>query len=148
MKQIILAAFALVCSLSLFANDPGVDEKVLDAFNKTFQNAEQVSWSTAGDQMYEVKFKQNEISSRVYYDKQGNILKTYRYYYENQLPLMVLSKVKSRYADRSIFGVVEVSSDEGTIYHITMQDEKHWYEVKADQYGALYQIKKFKKSEP
>ena len=145
MKKIILAAFALVCSLGLFANDPGVTEKVLDAFNKTFQNAEEVSWSSAGENSYEVKFKQNEISSRVYYDKDGNILKTYRYYHEQQLPLMILSKVKNRFADKSIFGVVEVSSDEGTNYHITLEDSKHWTIVKADNYGVITIDKKFRK---
>ena len=145
MKKIILAAFALVCSLGLFANDPGVSEKVLDAFNKTFQNAEEVSWSEAGENSFEVKFKQNEISSRVYYDKDGIILKTYRYYHEQQLPLMILSKVKSRYAEKSIFGVVEVSSDEGTTYHITLEDEKHWTLIKADNFGAITVDKKFRK---
>ena len=146
MKKIILAAFALVSSLSLLANDPGVDEKVLDAFNKTFQNAQDVSWSEAGEFAYEVKFKQNEIPSRVYYDKEGNILKTYRYYYEKQLPLLVLSKVKKRFADKSVYGVVEVSSEEGTFYHITLEDDKTWTEVKSDTFGAMTITKKFKKA--
>ena len=145
MKKIILAAFALVCSLGLYANDPGVDEKVLDAFNKTFQNAEDVSWTTTGD-AYQVKFKQNDISSRVYYDKEGNILKTYRYYYEQGLPLLVLSKIKSKHADKKIFGVVEVSSEEGTFYHVTLESDKHWLEVKADSYGSLTLEKKLKKA--
>jgi hypothetical protein len=144
MKKIILAAFVTICSLGSFASDPGVDEKVLEAFNKTFQQAEDVSWSTSGDN-FQVKFTQNEIASRVYYDKEGNILKTYRYYKEQGLPLLVFSKVKMKYSEQKIHGVTEVSSDEGTYYHITLEDGSNWTEIKADSYGAIEQVRKFKK---
>jgi hypothetical protein len=145
MKKIILAAFALVSSFAVFANDPGVNEKVLEAFNKTFQQAQDVSWSTSGEN-YQVKFTQNAIASRVYYDKEGNILKTYRYYKEESLPLLIISKVRSRYSEKSIHGVTEVSSENGTYYYIMLEDKTHWMEVKSDSYGSLKVEKKFKKA--
>jgi hypothetical protein len=145
MKKIIFAAFALISSLSLFASDPGVDEKVLEAFNKTFKQAEDVSWTTSGDN-FQVKFTQNDIASRVYYDKEGNILKTYRYYKEEGLPLLIFSNVKTKYSDKTIFGVVESSSKEGTYYYITLEGDKEWMEVKADGFGYLQVEKKFKKA--
>ena len=94
----------------------------------------------------EVKFKQDEITSRVTYDKEGNIIKTYRYYREDRLPLMVLAKLKTRYPDKSIYGVVEESSEEGTTYHVTLEDAKNWLDVRADLYGGIYQVKKMKKA--
>jgi len=144
MKKIILAAFALVTSFTVMASDPGVDEKVLEAFNKTFQQAENVTWSTDGDN-YQVKFTQNEIASRVYYNKEGQIIKSFRYYHEDGLPLLVLSKVKTKYSDKKIYGVTEVSSDEGTYYYITLEGDDDWMEVKSDSYGSLRVEKKFKK---
>ena len=145
MKKFFLAAFALVSSLAVFAFDPVVDEKVLEAFNKTFQSAEDVSWSVLGDN-YQVKFTQNEIASKVYYDREGHILKTYRYYNEESLPLLVMTKVKSKYTSTQIFGVTEVTSDNGTYYYIMLEDQTHWLEVRVDSYGSIRVEKKFKKA--
>lgn len=143
MKKILLAAIVFASSFSAMADDPS--EKVLEAFNKTFPNVKEVAW-TENEQSYEVKFKQNEILSKVTYDKNGNILKTLRYYYEQNLPLLVLSKVKSKFNDKKIFGVTEESSDEGTYYHIILEDEKHWINITADSYGGIKVDKKFNKA--
>lgn len=145
MKKIVLAALILVSSFRVLADDPTIDEKVLNAFNKTFQYAQNVSW-TVHPQTFEVKFKQDEITSRVTYDKEGNIIKTYRYYKEDRLPLMVLAKLKNRFADKSIYGVVEESSEDGTTYHVTLEDARSWMDVKADLYGGVYVVKKMKKA--
>lgn len=143
MKKILLAVLVFGCSFTVLANDPS--EKVLDAFNKAFPNVQDVSW-TENAQSYEVKFKQNQILSRITYDKDGNILKTLRYYYEQQLPIMVLSKVKQRYSDKKIYGVTEESSEAGTYYHIILEDEKHWVDITADNYGSITVNKKFNKA--
>src|SRR6476659_1750933 len=111
MKKILLAAIVLAFSFRALADDP--NEKVLNAFNKTFPHVKEVAW-TENEHSYEVKFKQNEILSKVTYDKDGNILKTLRYYYEQNLPLLVLSKVKNKFNDKKIYGVTEESSEDGT----------------------------------
>jgi hypothetical protein len=143
MKRILLAAIVFVSSFSAMADDPS--EKVLEAFNKTFPNVKEVAW-TENEQSYEVKFKQNEVLSKITYDRNGNILKTLRYYYEQNLPLLVLSKVKSRFNDKKVFGVTEESSEEGTYYHIILEDEKHWINITADSYGGIKVDKKFNKA--
>jgi hypothetical protein len=147
MKKIIFAALVLCSSFAVqAAEEPIVNEKVLNAFNKTFAQARNISWSEA-EHSYEVKFMQNETSSRITYDKEGNIIKTFRYYKdEDQLPIMVLARLKNRFTDKKVYGVVEVSSDEGTFYHITLEDAKNWVEVKADTYGELVVQKKFRKA--
>ncbi|MFL5774528.1 MAG: PepSY-like domain-containing protein [Flavisolibacter sp.] len=145
MKKILFAAIVSVCTLNLFAADPGVNEKVLSAFNNTFKNAENVSWSTS-KYTYEVRFQQNLITAKITYDKEGNILRTLRYYNEDQLPILVLTKVKNRFSDKRVYGVVEESSEEGTYYHITLEDEKNWFEIKSDNYGSLTLEKKFRKA--
>jgi hypothetical protein len=145
MKKIILAALITTISLSSFAKDPGVNEKVLDAFNKTFQNVQEVTWSEL-PQSYEVQFKQNEIKSSITYDMNGNILKTLRYYHEDHLPLIVLTKVKNKYADKKIFGITELSTEEETTYYITLEDDKMWYNIKSDSHGFTTLEKKYKKA--
>jgi len=144
MKKILLsAAIVFSFSFSAMADDPS--QKVLDAFNKTFPHVKDVAW-TESEQSYEVKFKQNEVLSKVTYDKDGNIVKTLRYYYEQNLPLLVLSKVKNKFSDKKIYGVTEESSDEGTFYHIILEDEKHWINITADSYGGIKVDKKFNKA--
>ena len=144
MKSILLAAVALALSLSSFAKDPGVSEKVLAAFNKTFSDVKDVVWTQTND-TYEAIFKQREIQVRVYYDQDGNITKTLRYYGEDNLPLMVLSKIKTKYADKTIFGITEESSEEGLYFHVVLEDQKSWLQVKSDVYGSVTQTKKMKK---
>ena len=130
-------------SFTARADDP--NQKVLDAFNKTFQNVKEVAW-TENDHSFEVKFKQNEILSKVTYDTDGNIVRTLRYYYEDNLPLLVVSKVKSKFNDKKIFGVTEESSEDGTFYHIVLEDEKHWINITADGYGSIKVDKKYNKA--
>lgn len=144
MKKIFLAAIVFASfSFRAMADDPNA--KVLDAFNKTFPHVKEVAW-TENDQTFEVKFRQNEILSRVTYDKEGNILKTLRYYKEQELPLLVLSKVRSKFSDKKIFGVTEESSEAGTFYHIVLEDEKHWVNITADSFGSITIDKKFNKA--
>jgi len=144
MKKIILAAAVLMSTIVTFAKDPGVNEKVLDAFSKTFSDVKDVSWSEK-QETYEVSFKQNSTQVRVNYDKEGNIINTLRYYTEEHLPLIVLSKIKTKFADKSIFGVTEVSSEEGTYYHVVLEDASSWVEVKSDVFGSVSVTRKSKK---
>jgi hypothetical protein len=135
MKKILLTA-ALFASLVSFAN-PGVDAKVLDAFQATFSQAQEVAWSVQGD-VYEVKFRHLDIRTTVTYDHDGQILKTMRYYGEDKLPVMLLTRIKSKFEGKSIFGVTEVISDAGVEYHIILEDAKSWYNVKADGLANIY----------
>lgn len=144
MKKIFLAAAILAFGFNAFAG-PGIDEKVLNAFSRTFQNAQDVSW-TELQGSYQVSFTQLAVSSKITYDTQGNIIKTIRYYKEEQLPLLIVSNLKKRFVGQSIFGVVEESSDAGTIYHITLESNKQWTKVRADSYGTLSVEKKFNKA--
>lgn len=143
-KFVFLIAVSAISFLS-FANDPVVSEKVLTAFNKTFQNVKNVNWfENTGS--YEVRFVQNEVRIKVNYDKEGNIINTIRYYSEQHLPIMVLSKIKSKYTGKTIHSVTELSSEEGTTYYVTLEDEKTWLDLKADQYGSMTVVKKLKKA--
>lgn len=143
MKKILLAAIVFASSFTAMAHDP--TQKVLDAFHKAFPNVKEVAW-TEIDHSFEVRFKQNEILSKVTYDQEGTILKTLRYYYEQDLPLLVLSKVKTKFANKKIFGVTEESSETGTYYHIVLEDEKHWINITANSLGGIKVDKKLDKA--
>src|SRR5678810_1278960 len=145
MKKLIILT-CLFATLSVAAsNPPEVSEKVLKAFNQTFMKATDVVWHETQN-FYEASFKQSEIISRAIYDAQGNLLRTTRYYSQENLPIHILTKIQKRYTGKSIYGVTELYSGDGVSYYITLQDDTHWYVVESDSWGSLEQTKKFKKA--
>jgi hypothetical protein len=145
MKKIILA-FVLVCSSFIcFGDEPSVNEKVLAAFNNTFPDVKNVSWTSSG-LSYQVNFKYKEVVTRITYDKNGTCLQTIRYYKGDQLPMLILTKVKSKFSKKQIFGVTELTTEDETSYYIILEDDKTWMNVKADANGSLSIESKYKKA--
>ena len=145
MKKLIILT-CLFATLSVAAaSPPEVTEKVLKAFNEIFMNATDVVWHETQN-YYEASFKQSEIISRAIYDADGNLLRTTRYYSEENLPINILTKIRKRYAGKSVFGVTELTTADEVSYHITLQDETTWYIIKADNLGNLELSKKYKKA--
>jgi hypothetical protein len=146
MKKLLLSVATVIFSLVVWAAEPtAVTEKVLKAFNASFKDAKQVVWEEGTD-VYEVKFFHNAIQSRITYDPDGNILKTIRYYKEEQLPLLIQGKLKDRFAGKKVFGVTEVASQDQLNYHIVLEDEKSWTIVVCDALGYMTVDKKYRKA--
>ena len=142
----------LVVFLVLFAalgaaatTPPEVNEKVLKAFNETFTKATDVVWHELQNS-YLASFKQSEITTRATYDPEGNLLRTTRYYSEENLPIHIIAKLKKKYSDKSVYGVTELTQGDDVAYFVTLQDAKNWYMVKADNWGGLELTKKFRKA--
>ena len=135
----------LIASIGFSSPSPIVNEKVLEAFKKTFYNPQAIQWFENAEG-YEVNFRCDETNSKVWYDKEGNILRTYRYYNEFKLPPFISGRVKKRYPDKDIFGVTEITNAEGVTYYIKLEDEKNWTTIKADSQGSLEVYEKYRKS--
>jgi len=145
MKKLIIFT-CLFAALNVTASTPPeVSEKVLKAFSETFMNATDIVWHEVRN-FYEASFKQSEIISRAIYDKEGNLVRTTRYYSQENLPINILIKLQKKYAGKSVYGVTELSTEEQVSYQITMQDEKNWYIIKADNWGSLELEQKYKKA--
>jgi len=145
MKKLIILTclFAAFCAKA--SSPPEVTEKVLKAFSETFMKATDVVWHEVKN-YYEASFKQSEIISRAVYDQDGNLVRTTRYYSQENLPINILTKIQKRYAGKSIYGITELSSEDQVSYHITLQDEKNWYIIKADNWGSLELEQKYRKA--
>ena len=144
MKKLLIFLSLFAALTAAAAEPPEVNAKVLKAFNETFVKATDVVWHEMQNS-YEAHFKQSDIVTRAVYDTEGNLLRTTRYYSEENLPINILSKLKKRYTGKSVFGVTEVTTEEDVSYYITLQDEKNWYIVTADNWGTLELTKKFRK---
>lgn len=134
MKKIFVLAIVALMSAGVYANAPSVSEKVLKAFHETFTAAENVSWHEAKGE-YSVRFLQSDVRYIVYYNKNGKITGSMRFYKPSLLPMNILSELKRSYAKKSLFGVTEITSGEHVAYFVKMEDSKNWYTIKTDAYG-------------
>jgi hypothetical protein len=144
-KNLILSICALAICMVTLANRPSVNEKVLQSFKETFPDAQQINWQEFSDN-YIVNFREGEIRSRVYYDKEGNFIRATRYYSEQNLPVNILCKLKKKYPGTKVFGVIETGTDTSVDYEIKLEDDSSWYTVKADGGGNFELLEKYKKA--
>ena len=146
MKKVTMIA-AMLIGLASFANKPtDVNDKVLKAFKQTFTSAKDVVWFEYGDS-YTVNFKLAEIKTRINYDKDGNIIESFRYYGESQLPIHISNKIQKKFEGMKIFGVTERSMDNDVVFYVMLEGKKDWVEVKSDINGYLEVEQKFSKAE-
>jgi hypothetical protein len=146
MKKIMMIA-SLLLGVVTFAGTPTeVNEKVLNAFRKTFTTAKDVVWYEYGDS-YTVNFKQADIKTRVHYDKNGNLLESYRYYQEEQLPPYIVSKIRKKFPEKKIFGITECSTENDVAFYIMLEGEKDWTKVRCDINGYMEVEHKYTKAE-
>ncbi|MEO6187806.1 MAG: hypothetical protein ABIO82_01970, partial [Ginsengibacter sp.] len=81
------------------------------------------------------------------YDRDGNILSSTRYYTEANLSPFIRGKVNERFPGKKIFGVTEVCSGDEFTYHMVLEDENNWYNIKCDAIGHVSLEKKLGKAD-
>ena len=120
-------------------------EKVLKNFNLTFPKADSIVWSESETE-YGVFFINDGVKCRIWYDLEGNVKKSLRYYGEDKLPPMIVGNLHKKYPGAKIFGVTEHSTSEEFTYQVVLEGVKHWIHVNADPVGNLKTISKLNKS--
>lgn len=100
-----------------------INVKVLDAFNKTFVNTENLKWYE-NENNFEARFNLDGVRSVVWYNKKGELLKMHRYYFEYKLPPFLLGNIRKKMPDQKIYGVTEITNSAGVVYYITIEDKK------------------------
>lgn len=146
MKKIIVLLYITVAGLSAFAFPPkDVSEKIRQSFNLSFPHAEQVKWTEHKDG-YVVNFVDNSIQARILYGENAEFIASIRYYSFQNLPLNLLVRLSNKYPGKTFFGVTEITSEEGIVYQVVMQDAENWYQVKVGAGGDISVSDKFKKA--
>ena len=146
MKKI-LAICLIAVLTTIAASAAPVNEKVLKVFATSFPEVQETTWYNY-DTYYSVYFKNTDNTKcRIDYDPQGNIISTTRYYSAEDLSPFIRGKVSEKFPGKKIFGVTEVSSADEMAYHIVLEDEKTWYNIKSDAIGSISIEKKMIKSE-
>ena len=143
MKRVLFGLVLLISTVSFAATS--VNEKVTSRFAETFPAAQNAKWYEY-ENFYEVFFVNNDITCRIKYDLQGNILSARRDYYENHLSLYLLAKVKEKFTGKKIFGVTEATTQDGVVYTIVLEDDKNWTTITSNETGNFSVVQKLKKA--
>lgn len=142
MKKIFFGLSFVLLSLISFATP---NEKVLNNFKNAFPKAESITWYD-NEQYYEVHFTNGDVKCRLWYDKEGVVTKALRYYSKEMLYPLILNSLQKKHHDKSIFGVTELTNEDGVQFFIVLEDANKWYHVTSDISGNLTLTKTFKKA--
>ena len=143
MKTITLM-LAILFATCLQANTPPVDKHILLCFKRAFPQVEQVNWAMEGN-YWVAGFKVDGKLSILYYNEDGEVVLSRRYYGADDLPLFIRARLYKRYTGKTVYGVTEITKGNMVNYSIVMQDEKRWYVIEASSDGVMQQVKKFNK---
>ncbi|MFT4093322.1 MAG: hypothetical protein QM640_06755 [Niabella sp.] len=148
MKNLILSA-AILISITAAAATPDTNpenEKVLKTFREVFKNPANAVWSNVGD-YYEVFFTNASVKTRAKFDSNGSLIETVRYYKESELPANVLYHVKKAYPAKEVWGVTEVTNNNGVNYRIVLRDAKNYLHINANDAGETETVSKYKRGD-
>lgn len=145
MKRMLLTLAIVVSTMSAFAGEVNVSEKVLNAFKTEFTTAKDVEW-TVGSNYYMATFQYNENYVFAYYSEEGELLGLSRNISPTDLPLNLQTNLKNEYAAYWVSDLMEVTKTEGTIYYITLENADTKLVLKAAGGNSWNQYKKVKKA--
>ena len=134
MKKVIVYFVTCVLVVSSVAAAPG--SKILQKFNETFPNAQNVKWrdDKAG---YFVSFTQNGDFNKVFYNTDGNFVYALKYCSINGLPNNIVMKLNEKYGDSKILGVTEVTTQSNMFYNVKLSREKKLYNLNVLADGSI-----------
>ena len=144
MKKITLLLGIMVVAFSSFATD--VNEQVLSIFNKSYPDAQSVSWAELSNS-YQVYFTRKNIAYRLLYDQEGNLALSIKYYNEDNLSPVILNKVRKAYPEFTINSIIEKSTDNSVEYHIILEGKKKLVTLKSDSLGYFEVESKYDKQD-
>lgn len=139
----ILTLVIAVTTLSAFAKDENVNQKVLDAFKTEFSTAKEVEWSVGAD-FYKATFNYNGKYVFAFYNEEGELLGLTRYLSPSDLPLALQNNLKKNYEGYWVSDLFEASKDDATNYYITLEnaDTKIVLKSTENSWNTFSKIKK------
>lgn len=121
MKKIVVTLAIAISSISAFASEKNVNQKVLDAFNTEFSSAKEVEWTMNSD-YYKATFVYNERYVFAYYSQTGELLGMTRYLSPLDLPLALQNNLKKNYESFWISDLFEAVKGDETYYYVTVEN--------------------------
>ena len=121
MKKMIVTLAIAVTTLSAFAGEENVNQKVLDAFKTEFSTAREVTW-TVGSNFYQATFTYNGKYVFAYYNENGELLGLTRHLSPIDLPIALQTNLKKNYEGYWVSDLFEAAKADDTSYYITLEN--------------------------
>lgn len=139
MKQILSYAICILMTVSASAA-PG--SKILEAFRSTFPNAENVKWfdDKAG---YFVSFYQNKNFEKVFYNKEGDFVCSWKFTNGKDLPTNIVMVLDKKYNAGKILGVTEIATQNNSSYEVKLTKGNKMYVVTILSDGYISKEQRF-----
>jgi len=151
MKKALLLCLIAAGSMSISATplplSPDIEAKIMKAFHAHFPEVTNSSIHQAGDN-YIITFKtaDNNSTGRIYYDSNGTLVQTIRYYDVKELSPFIRAKIEAKYKDKAIFMVTEVENDSEHYYQVILENANSMWVVQVNHNGAVHLERKYKKA--
>lgn len=126
MKNLRIATVLLFATATLSAQDLKIEDvpsNLQTTFSNSYKNTKDVEWEKKGDH-FNVEFEINKMDHDIWYDGNGNVVKSKIQISEKELPAPIASAVKTKYPDYKIDSV-EVYEQENSKSYI-VEIEKGW----------------------
>lgn len=145
MKNVLMTLAFAIATLPVFAKEPEVNQKALDAFRVEFNGASNVKWTISTD-YFMASFIYNDKHVFAYYNIDGEWLGTTRYVALSDLPLILQGEVRNKFSAYWITELIEIANNEGTAYYATVENADTRLVLKASDGKTWTHFKKYKKS--
>jgi hypothetical protein len=131
-KLIAIAAlvFTMGTTNAFAGPDHGISSQLRTAFQKDFNKAELVDY-TSGKDLTRLTLKTNDMIVFAYYSENGDLLAVTRNIKSTQLPLSLLLDLKKNYTGYWISELFELSSGDQTSYYMTVENADTKLNLKA-----------------
>ena len=132
MKQIILSLAIALSSIAATATETTVaNNDVNQAFNKQFGHASEVKWSRS-ESYFKAEFVYNLQHLTAFYESDGTMIGVARNISSFDLPLNLQMSLRKEYSNRWITELVEMNTEAGTEYYVTMTNADTKLTLKAN----------------
>ena len=138
----LLFAFLIIGITAVMANERAdVDPKILSAFQKEFSFAQNVKWQIKG-KFAQVNFSVNDHGFIAWYNSDAQLVSTARNVLYMQLPLSVIMTLEKEFTDASLYGFVEITRDDETLYQIQAERKNKKLLLQISPGGNVLMVKR------
>lgn len=145
MKRIvILVCLSLVSSVAFAQGQEKKEEvtipsDVIDAFSMLYPSVKDVNWDLV-EKDFEANFAQNERALSVRFDQHGNLILITKKLEHTELPVPVIAKLKTEYADWSVQKALSVDIMGTTSYQVELEKAGETINLTCNQHGDILKI--------
>ena len=138
MKANLILIASIIFSITLFAQNVDVPQKVQNEFSKLYPNTKQVKWSKESKDEFEAEFKENGNPTSDIINSEGEFMQKETKIDIKDLPKEVEPFVMKNYKDYKITEVAKIVDDKGVLtYEAEISKGKEKKDLIFDKKGKI-----------